>query len=219
MAARRRSLRERLPTMTLGGFRWRALALGVCLVCAAIAGCGDEWPPAAEVPAAPPAGNGDALVDVGCTEGQPSPERTRRSDLPVGRLVLMGIDERGVRPRQRQAGIDRPPDAFGGHGYKVPVSLLNGTSAVLSVPRFERGRLGLVFTQQAQRRVLRHGVAGADRAIRFTACPAGGAPGRTGWPGGFVVDDRHCATVTVNPGRSPARNFGLPLGRPCPPSR
>lgn len=118
-----------------------------------------------------------------------------------------------------EVGIDRPPDAFGGHGYKVPVSLPNGTSAVLSIPRFERGRLGLVFTQQAQRRVLRDGVAGADRAIRFTACPRTGASRRTGWPGGFVIDDPHCATVTVNAGRSPKQNFGLPLGRACPPPR
>lgn len=131
----------------------------------------------------------------------------------------MGIDESDGRPRHRQVGIERPPDAFGGHGYKVPVSLPNGTFAVLSIPRFERGRLGLVFTPQAQRRVLREGVAGADRAIRFTACPRGRASGRTGWPGGFVIDDPHCATVTVNPGRSPTHNFGLPLGRACPPPR
>ncbi len=203
--------------MTLGGSRWRSLALSVCLLCAAIAACGDESPPAAQVPAAP-AGN-DAMVEVGCTQGGPSPERTRRGDLPVGPFVLLGIDDSDVRPRHGHAGIDRPPDAFGGHGYKVPVSLPNGTSAVLSIPRFERGRLGLVFTQQAQRRVLRDGVAGADRAIRFTACPRGRASGRTGWPGGFVIDDPHCATVTVNPGRSPTRNFGLPLDRACPPPR
>ncbi len=107
----------------------------------------------------------------GLTEGGLSPARTRLGDLPVGPFVLMGIDESDVRPRHRQAGIDRPPDAFGGHGYKVPVGLPNGTSAVLSIPRFERGRLGLVFrgegerhagafTQRAQRRVLRDGVAG-----------------------------------------------------------
>lgn len=203
--------------MTLRGSRWRSLALGVCLLCAAIAACGNESPPAAELPAAL-AGNG-AIVEVGCTEGGPSPKRPGRGDLPVGPFVLLGIDESGMRPGHRQVGIERPPDAFGRHGYKVPVSLPNGTSAVLSVPRFERGRLGLVFTQQAQRRVLRDGVAGADRAIRFTACPRGGRSGRTGWPGGFVIDDPHCATVTVNPGRSPTRNFGLPLGRACPPPR
>lgn len=203
--------------MTLGEPWWRSLALGVCILGAALAACGDESPPAAEVPAAP-AGN-SAMVQVGCSEGGPSPQRTSRGDLPVGPFVLIGIDESDVRPRQRQVGIDRPPDAFGGHGYKVPVSLPNGTSAVLSIPRFERGRLGLVFTQQAQRRVLRDGVAGADRAIRFTACPRGGASRRTGWPGGFVIDDAHCATVTVNPGRSPRQNFGLPLGRACPPPR
>lgn len=199
--------------MTLGGPRSGALALGVCVVCAAIAACGDETPPTAEIRTAP-SSNG-AMVELGCAEGGPSPERTGRGDLPFGPFVLIGIDEGGVPPRHRQAGILRPPDAFGRHGYKVPVSLANGTSAVLSIPRFERGRLGLVFTQQAQRRVLRDGVAGTDLAIRFTACPRGGASGRTGWPGGFVIDEPHCATVTVNPDRSPTTNFGLPLGRAC----
>ena len=90
-----------------------------------------------------------------------------------------------------------------GDGARSPerLSLPNGTSAVLSVPRFERGRLGIVFTQEAQRRVLSNGIGGADVTVRFTACPAGGASGRTGWPGGFVIDEPPCATVTVNPGR------------------
>lgn len=203
--------------MTRGRSWWGSLAIGVYLPCAAIAACGGETPPAAEVAAAP-AGHG-TMVEVGCAEGGPSPQRAGRDDLPVGPFVLMGIDESDEHPRQREAGIDRPPDAFGRHGYKVPVSLPNGTSAVLSIPRFERGRLGLVFTQPAQRRVLRDGVAGADRAIRFTACPRGAASGRTGWPGGFVIDDPHCATVTVDSGRSATRSFGLPLGRACPPPR
>ena len=191
---------------------WRPLP-GVCLGCVVIAGCGGDTRPPARAAEAPPPRSG--VVEVGCSEGGPSPQRPGRSDLPYGPFVMLGIDESDMRPGHRQAGIDRPPDAFGRRGYKVPVSLPNGTSAVLSIPRFERGRLGLVFTQRAQRRVLRRGPAGADRAIRFTACPAGGAPGRTGWPGGFVVDKPHCATVTVDPGRSPAGNFGLPLGRAC----
>lgn len=203
--------------MMLGGFRWRFPALGLCLLCVAITACGDESPPATEVRAV--AGGSGIMAEVGCSEGGPSPQRNRRDDLPIGPFVLIDIDESAGRPRHRQVGIDRPPDAFGGHGYKVPVSLPNGTSAVLAIPRFERGRLGLVFTQHAQRRVLRNGVASADHTIRFTACPRRGGSGRTGWPGGFVIDDPHCATVTVNPGRSPTRNFGLPLGRACPPPR
>ena len=203
--------------MTRGRSWCAPQAIGVCLSCAAIAACGGETPPAAEVAAAP-AGQ-QTIVEVGCAEGGPSPPRAGRADLPVGPFVLMGIDESDEHPRRRAAGIARPPDAFGRHGYKVPVSLPDGTSAVLSIPRFERGRLGLVFTQRAQRRVLRDGVAGADRAIRFTACPRGAAAGRTGWPGGFVIDEAHCATVTVDPGRSPTRSFGLPLGRACPPPR
>lgn len=203
--------------MALSRSRLGRLALGLCLPCAGIAACDDEPPPAADG-AATRAANG-AMVEVGCAEGGPSPKRARRGDLPVGPFVLMGIDESGVPPGHRQTGGGRRPDAFGGHGYKVPVSLPNGTSAVLSIPRFERRRLGLVFTHRAQRRVLRDGVAGADRAIRFTACPQSGTSHRTGWPGGFVVDEPHCATVTVDPGRSPTTNFGLPLGRACPPPR
>jgi hypothetical protein len=155
------------------------------------------------------------MVKLGCAEGGPAPKRARRGDLPYGPFVLIGIDEGGAPPRHPQAGILRPPDAFGRRGYKVPVSLANGTSAVLSIPGFERGRLGLVFTQRARRRVRRKGVAGTDLVIRFTACPRSGAPGRTGWPGGFAIDEPHCATVTVDPGRSPTTNFGLPLGRAC----
>lgn len=202
--------------MRLRGSPWKSLPLGACLVCAAVAGCRDESRPPA-VAAAP--AMSAAVVEVGCADGAPSPARRSRGDLPFGPFVLIGIDESGVRPGHRQVGIERPPDAFGRRGYKVPVSLPNGTSAVLSVPRFERGRLGLVFTHQAQRRVLRGGVGDADGAVRFTACPAGEASGRTGWPGGFAVGEPHCATVTINPGRSPTRNFGLPLGRSCPPPR
>ncbi len=199
--------------MTPGGPPSGALAIGVCVVCAAIAACGDESSPTAEIRTAR-TGNG-AVVKLGCAEGGPAPKRARRGDLPYGPFVLIGIDEGGVPPRHRQAGILRPPDAFGRHGYKVPVSLANGTSAVLSIPRFEHGRLGLVFTQRAQRRVLREGIAGTDLVIRFTACPRGKASGRTGWPGGFVIDEPHCGTVTVDPARSPTTNFGLPLGRAC----
>lgn len=185
------------------------------MLLAAVAGCGGEPAPDRVVPPAAAA----APVEVGCADGGASPRRAGGGDLPIGPFLLIGIDESGIAPGHRQVGIDRPPDAFGGRGYKVPVSLANGTSAVLSVPRFERGRLGLVFTQRAQRRVLRAGLGGADHTIRFTACPAGEGRGRTGWPGGLVVDAPHCATVTVNPGRVPRRNFGLPLGRPCPPPR
>ena len=203
--------------MTLRASRRRSGELSVCLLCAAIAACGDERPPAAEVSAAP-AANG-AVIEVGCADGGPAPRRVGPGDLPFGPFALIGIDESDVRPRHRQAGIRRPPDAFGRHGFKVPVSLPRGTSAVLSIPRFEHGRLGLVFTQQAQRRVLREGVAGADRAVRFTACPPGEDSSRTGWPGGFVLDRPRCATISVNDGRSPTRNFGVPLGRACPPRR
>ena len=199
--------------MTVGGPRSWVPGLGGLALCVAIAACGDESRPTAEARAAP-SGNA-ATVELGCAEGGPAPDRARRGDLPYGPFVLIGIDEGALSPRRPQAGIARPPDAFGRHGYKIPVSLPNGTSAVLAIPRFERGRLGLAFTPRAQRRAVRDGVDGTDLAIRFTACPRVRASGRTGWPGGFVVDKPHCATVTVDPDRSPTTNFGLPLGRAC----
>lgn len=50
----------------------------------------------------------------------------------------------------------------------------------LSVPPALRARVGLVFYLDAQSRVEKRGVRGADPAVRFIACPADGEPGRTG---------------------------------------
>jgi hypothetical protein len=74
--------------MTLPGPRSGALSLGVCAVCIVIAACGDESQPKAEIRAAS-SGNG-AMVELGCADGGPSTERTRRGNLPFGPFVLTG---------------------------------------------------------------------------------------------------------------------------------
>lgn len=91
-------------------------------------------------------------------------------DAVLGPLVLIG-----AHPNARHR-----PDAFDGHGYKIPVTLPRGTTATLSVPRELRSRVGLVFSSSTQDRVRSGGVRAADAAVRFEACPASGRPGRTG---------------------------------------
>lgn len=129
-----------------------------------------------------------------------------RSDAILGPLSLTGAGGRHTQG---------PRDAFNGQGYKVPVTLPEGMTATLSVPRGLRSRVGLVFSLEAQDRVLSDGVKGADSAVRFEACPLAGERGRTGWPGGFVVDRRRCVTLVVRvAGQSPLRSR-VALGRPC----
>lgn len=142
-----------------------------------------------------------------CQTGGFGVPAARPLDAVLGPMVLLG-------GRNHET---RPPDAFDGHGYKIPVTLPEGTAATLSVPPAQHSRVGLVFSLDTQRRVQARGVAGADRAVRFTACPAEGAASRrTGWGGGFVVDRRRCATLvlTVAGGDAPERHR-VPLGRPC----
>lgn len=121
-------------------------------------------------------------------------------------MVLIGARTRYTRGR---------PDAFDRLGYKVPVTLAEGTIATLSVPRSLRSRVGLVFSLEAQDRVLEQGVRGADPSVRFTACPVTGARGRTGWAGGFVTDGRRCATLIVQVAGRPSDLYRVQLGRRC----
>jgi hypothetical protein len=159
----------------------------------------DEPSPPSEAQAAPPA---QATCDP-VTEGTTKVAPTR--DAVVGPLVLIGA-------RQTQS---RPPDAFDRQGYKLPVTLPEGMTATLVVPEPLRGRVGLVFSRRAQDAVLESGMRGADSAVRFTACEPDGAPGRSGWPGGLVVDRPRCVTLLVKvPGEAPDRRR-VPLGGRC----
>jgi len=158
-------------------------------------------------PAGPAAGTAAAVARADCATGGPGAARVSpKNDAVLGPLVLIGV---------RYAGAHRP-DAFNGQGYKIPVSLRAGTTATLSVPGASRRHVGLVFSLDAQERAVARGVQGADRSVLFVACPAEGRAGRrTGWPGGFVVDRRRCATLLVTvAGRAPERHRA-PLGRRC----
>jgi hypothetical protein len=145
-------------------------------------------------------------VDVACSHGGRATTDLRRGrDLVLGPLVLVG----GGQWAQAR------PDAFGGHGFKVPATLPNGVVATLSVPPSMRGRVGLVFSQATQDHVTTAGVRGADTSVRFTACPAGARAGRSGWPGGLVVDRPRCATLVVTEAGGTSVRRRVPLGRRC----
>lgn len=138
-----------------------------------------------------------AAVRVDCSRGLSATSLVRPvRDVEIGPLVLIG----GGRWTARE------PNGFSGKGYKIPVTLPEGARATLSVPAAMKGRVGFVYTTAAKKRVLKRGVEGADSSVEFTACPAGEEQGRTGWPGGFVIDRPRCVTLIVSvPGEPPAR--------------
>jgi hypothetical protein len=129
----------------------------------------------------------------------------RVADVVIGPLVLLGA---------RRTTWHRP-DAFNDNGYKVPVTLPEGVTATLSVPKRLRGRVGLVFSHATQDRVRRYGARMADSAVTFSACQPSAELGRTGWPGGLAVDRRRCATLVVKVAGEPAVSRRVPLGRRC----
>lgn len=137
----------------------------------AIAGSGDDGSGEAAR-----AGRTPDVVQATCsTAVRVSPRPSRESNVVFDLFTLMGA---------RQT-VRRRRDAFNGHGYKVSATLPHGVTATLSVPRGSRSQVGLVPSLGTQERVLEKGVGGADRAVRFTACPVGGERARTGWPGGW----------------------------------
>jgi hypothetical protein len=143
---------------------------------------------------------------VSCREGGSGAGPVKGRDVEMGPLTIL-FARRTVRD---------PRDAFNGHGWKLPVTLLAGETATLSVPRRLRGHVGLVFTLAAQSHIRRRGVRAADSKVRFEACAGEDAPARTGWPGGIVVDRRRCATLRVQPaGAADAIKRRVPLGRRC----
>jgi hypothetical protein len=147
-----------------------------------------------------------SVVKVSCDAGgigTGAVVRTR--DVVIGPLVLLGA---------RRTTWHRP-DAFNDHGYKVPVTLPEGVTATLSVPKTLRGRVGLVFSHQTQDRVSRDGPRAADSAVRFSACQPNGEQGRTGWPGGLAIDRPRCAKLVVKVAGEPAVSRRVPLGRRC----
>ena len=166
----------------------------------ALAGCGGAA--TADIGA----GFAAASSTVSCRDGGRGAAPVGGRDVRMGPLTIL-FARRTVR---------HPPDAFDGHGWKLPVTLRAGETAILSVPSRLRGRVGLIFTYVTQSRVLRRGVRAADRTVTFEACAGDGAPARTGWPGGIVVDRRRCATLRVRiAGAAEPVERRVPLGRRC----
>ena len=184
---------------------WLLAFVAAVIVGAALTSRGEDGT-AATQQSSSTASSGTGPTEAPCSSGGEGTTRVdARYDVVLGPLVLLG---------GRRWAAWRP-DAFNRHGYKIPVTLPEGVRATLSVPASLRGRVGLVFTLAAQDRVLGRGVRGADVSVRFSACPARDVPGRTGWPGGLVVDRPRCATLVVQlaEGRSVRRR--VPLGRRC----
>ncbi len=151
-------------------------------------------------------GRATAAAVASCEDGGPSPAPVRGRDVTIGPLSVLF-----ARRTQRD-----PRDAFKGLGWKLPVNLPAEAKATLSVPRRLRGRVGLVFTQDTQSSVLRRGLAAADPRVSFEACAGEGAPRRTGWPGGIVVDRKRCAALRVRvAGSATPIEQRVPLGRRC----
>jgi hypothetical protein len=170
------------------------LVVVVLVGCAGAATAGVERGGAAAAPA------------VSCRDGGPGAGPVKGRDVEMGPLTIL-FARRTVRD---------PRDGFNGHGWKLPVTLIAGETATLSVPRRLRGRVGLVFTWATQSRVWRRGVRAADSKVSFEACAGEDAPARTGWAGGIVVDRRRCATLRVQLA-APAEPIErrVPLGKRC----
>lgn len=181
------------------------IAMAIVMVVAVIV-VSDSDNETARLPSAALANATDHVVEVECRQAV----RSRRAGPPasnaqIGPLILVG-GKLWARSR---------PEAFNGHGFKIPVSLPDGVVATLSVPDSMRGRVGLVYTLGTQEGVSTAGVLSGDAAVRFTACPAGGRASRSGWPGGIVVDRPLCARLVVEvQGQAPVRR-DVPLGRRC----
>ncbi|HEX2162289.1 MAG TPA: hypothetical protein VHF88_10775 [Thermoleophilaceae bacterium] len=176
--------------------------LAGCLLAVAAVGCAaDDDRSATAAPATA------AMTDVPCEPyGVGTGDVTPR-DISIGPLTLIGGRNSASRRR----------NAFGGHGYKIPATLLAGKQATLSVPPRWRGKVGLIYTQADQRRAWERGVRGAPRAVRFTACASSEPGARSGWPGGIVVDRPRCATLVVRvAGELDEFRARVPLGRRCP---
>jgi hypothetical protein len=143
-----------------------------------------------------------ATAQVGCASGGDASSEPSGRDVSVGPLVVMNA----------RNTIGRPRDAFGRHGYKLPVMLPEGVTATLSSAT--RG-VGFVFTPGVQKRAWTRGVSAASARVRFTACAGDRSTLSTGWPGGIVVDRPKCATLVVKVEEGLTERHRVPLGRAC----
>ena len=148
----------------------------------------------------------EAHAEATCASGGEGTTVVREDrDVVIGPLALLGA----------RCVTRHRPNAFGRIGYKIPATLPEGTTAVLSVPKHLQRHVRLVFSVRTSRAVWKRGVLAGDTAVRFVACAPGAEPGRTGWPGGIVVDRRRCATLVVRVGDQAPVRRRVPLGRAC----
>jgi len=145
-----------------------------------------------------------APVQVRCDAYNRGTSRVSRGDAVAGPFVLIGA--------RRTPGRRR--DSFDGRGFKLPLTLPEGMSATLTVPVSLQGRVGLVYRRRAQDAVLKSG-RGADSAVRFISCKAKERAGRSGWPGGIIVDRPRCVTLIVTADGRPPERARVPIGRRC----
>ncbi len=166
----------------------------------ALAGCGG---------AAAVGAGGDRIAAapvVSCRDGGRGAAPVKGRDVEIGPLTIL-FARRTLRD---------PRDAFNGHGWKLPVTLVADAKAQLVVPPELRSRVGFVFTLKTQSRVWHRGVRAADSRVSFEACAGEDAPARTGWPGGLVVDRRLCATLRLQlAGAAEPIERRVPLGKRC----
>ncbi len=190
-------------TLRSAGMLALLAVIGVVVGFLVFSGSDESGSGEAEAPRAEgPADVAEATCETAGRGGRP-PQVAGKNDVGLDLLILVGA--RYVASRR--------PDAFDGHGYKLPVVLPASATATLSVPRELRGRVGLVYSLDTQDRVAAGGVRAADTAVRFTSCPDTGVP--TGWPGGLVVDRPRCATLVVKVGDRPQKRSRVALGQPC----
>jgi hypothetical protein len=116
-----------------------------------------------------------------------------------------------TRDQAMQAAPYRQPSAAP-FRYFSKTGLLVRTgkrTAEIRVPRSERGRLGVLWGNTGQ-----HGI--ASRVFRVGPCPGG--IGYIAFPGGFYVNEPHCARVIVRVGDH-ERTARVGLGQACPGQR
>jgi hypothetical protein len=116
-----------------------------------------------------------------------------------------------IREQAMQAAPYRDPSAAP-FEYFSKTGLLVRTgkgTAEIRIPRSEHGRLGVLWGNTGQ-----HGI--ASRVFRIGPCPGG--VGYIAFPGGFYVNEPHCARLIVRVGDR-ERTTRVGLGAPCPGQR
>ena len=163
------------------------------------------WSPAAQASRAP----GSASCALRSEPGPGSRVAPPPADLIAGALWV-GVPDPGFA--QAQPGSDL--------AVKTPVIVRARHRAVIRIAASQAGHAGLRYSARAQRA---RRVGGADRAVRFRACPAGrrrfsdgGVVGPfTFWAGAVMADAPRCVRLETFADGVRRRDLRIPVGRPC----